>query len=75
MKAFDAMMIGRKYLTQVSYPVIEFNRSTVRSEGNIVLPVRFGERPTTRDAMAEFIVVDVPLAYNAIIGRPLIHDT
>ena len=27
-----------------------------------------------RDVMTEFLVVDVPGAYNAIIGRPFIHD-
>ena len=27
-----------------------------------------------RDMMVEFLVVDVLAAYNAIIGRPLIHD-
>uniref|UniRef100_A0A803N6K6 Uncharacterized protein n=1 Tax=Chenopodium quinoa TaxID=63459 RepID=A0A803N6K6_CHEQI len=75
MKAFDTMMIGRQYLMHVSYPMVGFNGSTVRLEGSIVLPVRFGEGPTTRDAMAEFIVFDVPSAYDAIIGRPLIHDT
>ncbi|XP_021773214.1 uncharacterized protein LOC110737146 [Chenopodium quinoa] len=36
-RAFDAMMIGRIYLTPVSYPVIGFNSSTVRHEGSIVL--------------------------------------
>ncbi|XP_021737362.1 uncharacterized protein LOC110703889 [Chenopodium quinoa] len=33
-----------------------------------------GEGPTVRDIMAEFLVIDVPSAYNAIVGRPLIHD-
>ncbi|XP_021759600.1 uncharacterized protein LOC110724487 [Chenopodium quinoa] len=40
-RAFDAMRIGRKYLTPVSYPVIGFNGSTVRPEGSIVLQVRW----------------------------------
>ncbi|XP_021713582.1 uncharacterized protein LOC110681765 [Chenopodium quinoa] len=73
-RAFDAMRIGRKYLTPVSYPVIGFNGSTVRPEGSIVLQVRMGEGPAVRDVMAEFLVIDVPSAYNAIVGRPLIHD-
>ncbi|XP_021768590.1 uncharacterized protein LOC110732912 [Chenopodium quinoa] len=74
MKAFNEMMIGRQYLTPVSYPVIGFNGSSVRPEGSIVLPVRLGDGPTARDVMAEFLVVNVPSAYNAIIGRPIIHD-
>uniref|UniRef100_A0A803KUG0 Uncharacterized protein n=1 Tax=Chenopodium quinoa TaxID=63459 RepID=A0A803KUG0_CHEQI len=73
-RAFDAMRIGRKYLTPVSYPVIGFNRSTVRPEGSIALQVRMGEGPAVRDVMAEFLKIDVPSAYNAIVGRPLIHD-
>ncbi|XP_021757975.1 uncharacterized protein LOC110723011 [Chenopodium quinoa] len=74
MKAFNEMMIGRQYLTPVSYPVIGFNGSSIRPEGSIVLPIRLGDGPTTRDVMAEFLVVNVPSAYNAIIGRPIIHD-
>uniref|UniRef100_A0A803N0L1 Gag-pol polyprotein n=1 Tax=Chenopodium quinoa TaxID=63459 RepID=A0A803N0L1_CHEQI len=74
MKAFNEMMIGRQYLTQVSYLIIGFNGSTVRPEGSIVLLVRLGDGPTTRDVMAEFLVVNVPSAYNAIISRAIIHD-
>ncbi|XP_021773374.1 uncharacterized protein LOC110737322 [Chenopodium quinoa] len=74
MKAFNEMKIGRQYLTPVSYPVIGFNGSTVRPEGSIVLPVRMGDGPKARDMMAEFLVVDVSSAYNAIIGRLIIHD-
>uniref|UniRef100_A0A803MT93 Uncharacterized protein n=1 Tax=Chenopodium quinoa TaxID=63459 RepID=A0A803MT93_CHEQI len=73
-RAFDVMRIGRKYLTLVSYPVIGFNGSTVRLEGSIVLQVRMGEGSAARDVMAEFLVIYVPSAYNAIVGRPLIHD-
>ena len=43
-------------------------------EGLILLPVRIGENDTVRDVMAEFLVVDVPQVYNAIIRRPFIHD-
>uniref|UniRef100_A0A803N5K1 Uncharacterized protein n=1 Tax=Chenopodium quinoa TaxID=63459 RepID=A0A803N5K1_CHEQI len=73
-RAFDAMRIGRKYLMPVSYKVIGFNGSTVKPEGSIALQVRVGEGPAVKDVMAEFIVIDVPSAYNTIIGRPLIHD-
>ncbi|XP_021762924.1 uncharacterized protein LOC110727653 [Chenopodium quinoa] len=73
-QAFNEMNIGRQYLKPVSYPVIEFNGSTVRPEGSIVLPVKLGDGPQARDVMAEFLVVDVKSAYNAIIGIPIIHD-
>ncbi|XP_021767688.1 uncharacterized protein LOC110732083 [Chenopodium quinoa] len=74
MKAFNEMKRGRQYLTPVSYPVIGFNGSTVRLEGSIVLLVRLGDGLKARDMMVEFLVVDVPSTYNAIIGRPIIHD-
>ncbi|XP_021757953.1 uncharacterized protein LOC110722989 [Chenopodium quinoa] len=73
-QAFNEMNIGRQYLKPVSYPVIGFNGSTVRPEGSVVLPVKLGDGPQARDVMAEFLVVDVKSAYNAIIGRPIIHD-
>ncbi|XP_021759179.1 uncharacterized protein LOC110724091 [Chenopodium quinoa] len=73
-RVFDVMMIDRKYLTPVSYPVIDFNGSTVIPKGSIVLPVRIGEGSRARDVMTEFLIVDVPSACNVIIGRLLIHD-
>ncbi|XP_021719373.1 uncharacterized protein LOC110687054 [Chenopodium quinoa] len=73
-QAFNEMNIGRQYLKPVSYPVIGFNGSTVRPEGSIVLPVKLGDGSQARDVMAEFLVVNVKSAYNAIIGKPIIHD-
>ena len=43
-------------------------------EGLITLPVRIGENEAARDVMVEFLIVDVPGAYNAIIGRSFIYD-
>jgi len=34
------------------------------------LPARIGERDSSRTVDVNFLVVDVPLAYNIIIGRP-----
>ncbi|XP_057247172.1 uncharacterized protein LOC130589697 [Beta vulgaris subsp. vulgaris] len=66
--------VGREYLKPVRYPVIGFTGASVVPEGLISLPVRVGEDESARDVMTEFLVVDVPGAYNAIIGRPFIHD-
>uniref|UniRef100_A0A803MU17 Uncharacterized protein n=1 Tax=Chenopodium quinoa TaxID=63459 RepID=A0A803MU17_CHEQI len=55
------------------YGVIGFNGSTVKPEGSILLQVHIGEGAAARDVMTEFLVEDVPPAYNAIVGRPMIH--
>ena len=38
----------------------------------IFLPVIVGEAPLQQNIMSEFIVVDTPSAYNAILGRPFL---
>ncbi|XP_010677764.1 uncharacterized protein LOC104893366 [Beta vulgaris subsp. vulgaris] len=74
LSTFEKLMIGREFLKPVRYPVIGFTEASVVPEGLISLPVRIGENDIARDVMAEFLVVDVPGAYNAIIGRPFIQD-
>ena len=69
---FERMGLEALCLKPVSYPVIEFTGASV-PEGTIKLPVKIGEGSQFRDMMVEFLVVDVPAAYNAIIGRSLIH--
>lgn len=54
--------------------MIGFTRASTIPKGIIKLPVRVGESYCAKDVMAEFLAVDVPGAYNAIVGRPLIHD-
>ena len=51
-----------------------FTGASVVPEGTIKLAVKLVEGSDSRDLIVEFLVVDVPAAYNAIIGRPLIHD-
>ncbi|XP_010667289.1 uncharacterized protein LOC104884349 [Beta vulgaris subsp. vulgaris] len=74
LSTFEKLMIGREYLKPVRYPVIGFTGASVTPEGLVSLPVRIGDDDEARDVMTEFLVVDVPGAYNAIIGRSLIHD-
>ena len=40
--------------------------------GTHILPVIIGEAPLQQNIMTEFIVVDTPFAYNAILGRPFL---
>ncbi|XP_048498016.1 uncharacterized protein LOC125496559 [Beta vulgaris subsp. vulgaris] len=58
----------------ISYPIIGFTGASVVPEGTVKLPVKLSEGSHSKDIMVEFLVVDVPTAYNAIIGGPQIHD-
>ena len=40
--------------------------------GSKILPVIVGEAPLQQNIMTDFIVVDTPSAYNAILGRPFL---
>ena len=40
--------------------------------GSIILPVAIGEAPRQVNNMVEFVVVDIPSAYNMILGRPFL---
>ncbi|RWW04851.1 hypothetical protein GW17_00031905 [Ensete ventricosum] len=41
--------------------------------GVTTLPVTFGDKPRTKTHMVHFLVVDLPTAYNVIIGRPTLN--
>ncbi|XP_057247518.1 uncharacterized protein LOC130589905 [Beta vulgaris subsp. vulgaris] len=73
-ETFEKMGFDETCLKPVSYPVIGFTGASVVPEGTVKLAVKIGEGSRSKDLMVEFLVVDVPAAYNAIIGRPLIHD-
>ena len=73
-EAFDKLQIGEKHLRPVGYSVSGFTGSSVIPDGIIKLPIKIGEASTARNLMADFLVVNVPGAYNAIAGRPLIND-
>ncbi|KAK3006408.1 hypothetical protein RJ639_015549 [Escallonia herrerae] len=46
----------------------------VYSQGVIALPVSIGTPPTQENLMLDFVVVRVPSAYNAILGRPALNQ-
>ncbi|KAJ8424342.1 hypothetical protein Cgig2_022188 [Carnegiea gigantea] len=45
----------------------------VNPTGMIRLPSRFGDKFKARNLETDFLVVDVPTAYNIILGRPTLH--
>jgi len=39
----------------------------------IRLPVRFGDKTKSESLEVDFLIADVPMAYNVILGRPNLH--
>ncbi|KAK3032309.1 hypothetical protein RJ639_036266 [Escallonia herrerae] len=50
-------------------PLYGFSNHPVAAEGIIALPVAIGTPPAQANFMLDFVVVKVPSAYNAILGR------
>ncbi|KAJ8425281.1 hypothetical protein Cgig2_027583 [Carnegiea gigantea] len=40
----------------------------------IHLPVHFGDKTKSKSLEVDFLVVDMPMAYNVILGRPTLHN-
>lgn len=54
-------------------PLIYFSGKRVYPEGSIELSLTLEEGKEAVTQVEEFVVVDGPLAYNAILGRPAIY--
>ncbi|XP_056692047.1 uncharacterized protein [Spinacia oleracea] len=72
--AFQELQIDDNHIKPVNYPVICFTWVSVVPEGIVSLPVQVGQGRDIKDVMVDFMIVKVPAAYNAILGRPFIHD-
>ncbi|KAK3017843.1 hypothetical protein RJ639_003353 [Escallonia herrerae] len=55
-------------------PLYGFSNHSVAVEGIITLPVTIRTPPTQANLMLDFVVVKVPSAYNAILGRPALNQ-
>ncbi|KAL0284032.1 UNVERIFIED_CONTAM: hypothetical protein Sradi_7210600 [Sesamum radiatum] len=72
--AFSQMGIGVDMLTKVNTPLVGFNGSVVEPLGEIALPISIGTAPMRATRMIKFLVVDAPLSYNIIMGRPSLNS-
>ncbi|KAG5532133.1 hypothetical protein RHGRI_026670 [Rhododendron griersonianum] len=67
--AFKKLGLKQTDLEQSITPLVGFGASAVWPLGKVTLPVRAG----TVVLRTDFLVVDVPSSYNAIIGRTWLH--
>ncbi|KAL0313284.1 UNVERIFIED_CONTAM: hypothetical protein Sradi_5727700 [Sesamum radiatum] len=67
------MQVGDVSLEKVNTSLYRFAGEVVHSRGMISLPLTMGEGATRKTYMLKFLVVDVPSAYNVILGRPTLN--
>ncbi|KAK3041143.1 hypothetical protein RJ639_027595 [Escallonia herrerae] len=71
--AFEKMNIPTDRLQKMDTPLYGFSNHPVAAEGIIALPVAIGTPSAQVNFMLDFVVVKVPSAYNAILGRPALN--
>lgn len=67
------MRLKNNALQKMISPVIDFTGDTLRPKGMVQLKVTFKTPPWVMDVMVDFLVIDVPSAYNAILGRDTLN--
>jgi ribonuclease HI len=71
--AFQHMGIDRDRIKPFGSPLVGFGGEVVYPIGIIPLPVTVGTVPRLSTVMVDFLVIDRPFAYNAIMGRPALN--
>ncbi|KAL0361409.1 UNVERIFIED_CONTAM: hypothetical protein Sradi_3825400 [Sesamum radiatum] len=69
-EAYDQKQLGDVFLEKVNTLLYGFVGEVVHPRGMISLPVTMGAGTTRKTYMLKFLVVDMPSAYNVILGRP-----
>ncbi|KAL5539242.1 hypothetical protein UlMin_045287 [Ulmus minor] len=65
-------LVGAKF-EPIKSALYVFTGDSVSSEGVLNLPIEFGTNPCQHIQSVNFVVVDCPSSYNAIIGRPTLN--
>ncbi|XP_059441933.1 uncharacterized protein LOC132174265 [Corylus avellana] len=73
MSSFEKMAIDKGRMSPMRALLVGFSGERVRPIGAISLPLKVGPKPTQATVMDDFIVVNKPSAYNAIIDRPTLN--
>ncbi|KAJ8424731.1 hypothetical protein Cgig2_010031 [Carnegiea gigantea] len=64
--------LGRDIIPLV-HPILGFGRQEVNPTGMIHLPTCFGDKLKDKNLEVDFLVIDVPMSYNVILGRPALY--
>ncbi|KAL0435294.1 UNVERIFIED_CONTAM: Transposon Ty3-G Gag-Pol polyprotein [Sesamum radiatum] len=72
-EAYDQMQLGDISLEKVNTSLYGFAGEVVHPRGMVSLPLTMGRGTTRKTCLLKFLVVDVPSAYNVILGRPTLN--
>ncbi|XP_065015469.1 uncharacterized protein LOC135642917 [Musa acuminata AAA Group] len=71
--AFQKLGLARENLSPICSALTGFTGDSISPLGAITLPLTVGTSPRSNTVMTTFLVVDLPTAYNAILGRPTLN--
>jgi hypothetical protein len=71
--AYQQMRLDKDKLHPMDAPLVGFTGDKVCPVGIMTLPITVGTHPKTVSKTVNFLVVNCPSAYNAIIGRPTLN--
>ncbi|KAL0449397.1 UNVERIFIED_CONTAM: hypothetical protein Slati_1496100 [Sesamum latifolium] len=72
-EAYEQMQLGDVPLEVVDTSLYGFTGEVVHQRGMISLLLTLGTSPLRKTYLLKFLVVDMPSAYNVIIGRPTLN--
>ncbi|KAL0361728.1 UNVERIFIED_CONTAM: hypothetical protein Sradi_3857300 [Sesamum radiatum] len=67
------MQLGNVSLEAVDTSLYGFAGEVVHPRSMILLPLTLETSPLRKTCLLKFLVVDIPLAYNVILGRPTLN--
>ncbi|KAL0324629.1 UNVERIFIED_CONTAM: hypothetical protein Scaly_2430000 [Sesamum calycinum] len=72
-EAYDQMQLGGAPFEAVDTFLYGFAGEVVHPRGMVSLPLTLGTTPLWKTCLLNFLVVDIPSAYNVILGRPMLN--
>ncbi|KAL0329388.1 UNVERIFIED_CONTAM: hypothetical protein Sradi_4925500 [Sesamum radiatum] len=72
-EAYDEMQLGGAPLEAVDTFLYGFVGEVVHPRGMVSLPSTLGITPLQKTCLLNFLVVDIPSAYNVILGQPMLN--
>ena len=71
--AYQQMKLDKDKLQLMDAPLVGFTGDKVCLVGIVTLPIMVGTYPKLVSKIVDFLIVNCPSAYNAIIGRPTLN--